>query len=115
MNRDYNWPTKDPLIKQNMEREIVPLTTAELEKRSPILFTKFLQAPILILHGQRDKTVSSQQAVDLATELEKNGKEHKLILIENADHGVGNPQIFKDYIWPFFAKIKGGDVFPPKL
>ena len=106
MNKDYNWPTKDPLIKQNMDKEIVPLTTAELEKRSPILFTKLLQAPILILHGQKDKTVSSQQAIDLATELEKNSKEYKLVLVENADHGVGNPQIFKEYIWPFLSELR---------
>lgn len=44
-------------------------------------------APVLILHGTKDKTVFCQQSVDLFQALKAAGKDAELYLVRNSDHG----------------------------
>lgn len=44
-------------------------------------------APMLIVHGTKDKTVFAQESVDLYHEIKAQGKDVQLYLIRGADHG----------------------------
>lgn len=44
-------------------------------------------APMLILHGTKDRTVNTKQSVNLYNRLKKCGKDATLCLIKGADHG----------------------------
>ena len=43
--------------------------------------------PVMIVHGTKDRTVSTVQSVSLYHKLEACGKDAELYLIEGADHG----------------------------
>lgn len=44
-------------------------------------------APVLLLHGSKDKTVFCQESVDLYRALKEAGKEVTFYIVRNADHG----------------------------
>lgn len=61
----------------------------EYEERSALNWADEINAPILIIHGgEKDWRVPTQQSIDMDAALEKAGKEHKLIIYENADHSL---------------------------
>lgn len=69
----------------------------EYEKRSALQWSDQIDAPILIIHGgPKDIRVSTQQAVDMASALEKAGKEHALIIYEEADHSLNGTNYYLD-------------------
>ncbi len=65
-----------------------PITEEELDKRSPILFTKHLpqETKYLLLHGGADETISPIQTIDMAKKFSEENKTYKLIIYENGDH-----------------------------
>jgi len=62
----------------------------EIDNRSPVKFTdKFCEAtPLLIMHGTADWRVDPMDSIELATNLLKNKKPFRLMLLEGADHGL---------------------------
>ena len=44
-------------------------------------------APMLLLHGTKDKTVFCQESVDLYQALQAAGKDAELVLLRGAEHG----------------------------
>lgn len=46
-------------------------------------------APMLILHGTKDRTVNAWCSVDLYNQLKRCGKDAELFLLDGADHGGG--------------------------
>jgi dipeptidyl aminopeptidase/acylaminoacyl peptidase len=59
----------------------------ELEKRSAINFVHELpNIPYLIIHGGDDKTVSSQQSIELSKRFSELNIHHKLVIKEGGDH-----------------------------
>ena len=53
---------------------------------SPIDVVEDVSIPILIVHGDNDQRVPVKHAYKYADELKKYGKDHKLVILENADH-----------------------------
>lgn len=62
----------------------------ELEKRSVLNWVDKLSPniPILLLHGEDDKRVSVNNAIELADALSKNNIPHKLVVYPNDNHGL---------------------------
>jgi len=62
----------------------------ELEKRSVIKWVDKLpkQAPILLLHGDKDKRVNVKQSIQLAAILKKENHPHKLVVYPGGNHGL---------------------------
>ena len=62
----------------------------ELEKRSVIKWIDKLpkQAPILLLHGDKDKRVNVKQSVQLAAALKNENHPHKLVVYPGGNHGL---------------------------
>lgn len=64
--------------------------TIELEKRSAIKWVDKLpkQAPILLLHGDKDWRVNVEQSIQLAAALKKENHPHKLVVYSGGNHGL---------------------------
>jgi len=62
----------------------------ELEKRSVLKWTDKLpkQAPILLLHGDKDWRVNVEQSIQLAAVLKKENHPHKLVVYPGGNHGL---------------------------
>lgn len=53
----------------------------------------------LIIHGgKKDTQVNTSQSRNLAAELERYGKEHKLIIYEDADHSLQGTEWYLEMI-----------------
>ena len=64
-------------------RESAP---AKWKLASPVTHVTAASPPTLILHGTRDTTVDRDQSVELARVLKAAGVEHRLIMVEGANH-----------------------------
>lgn len=64
---------------------------------SPIDVVEDVSIPILIVHGDNDQRVPVLHAYKYADELKKYGKDHKLVVLENADH-FSNTLTYDHYI-----------------
>ncbi len=64
--------------------------TKELNKRSAIKWAdKFPKdTPLLIMHGNADWRVKSEQSIRLALELDKHRVPYRLMVFEGGDHGL---------------------------
>lgn len=61
----------------------------EYVKRSAVRWPDEINVPLLIIHGgEKDWRVDTSQSENMAALLEQYGKEHKLIIYENADHSL---------------------------
>ncbi len=63
---------------------------AEPERALPAVARTYAErdfAPMLLLHGTKDKTVFCQESVDLYQALKAAGKDAKLVLLRGAEHG----------------------------
>jgi dipeptidyl aminopeptidase/acylaminoacyl peptidase len=65
------------------------------------------QAPVLILHGQKDALIPASQAQGLSERLEKLGKPHKLVLFPERGHVVSMKEI-KEPVFGFLQANGGG-------
>ena len=74
-------------IRQNMRAE-TGMTEQAVKERSSILRMNQLQAPVLILHGEKDENVPVSQAVALRDRLTELKKDFEIKLFPNADHGI---------------------------
>jgi acetyl esterase/lipase len=73
---------------------------------SPVTHVSAGDAPMLLVHGDRDNVVPSKQSDELHAALQKAGVESTLVVIPGAGHGDGGfrtPQTF-DAVRNFFAK-----------
>ncbi len=64
--------------------------SAELAKRSVVNWLDKLPAtaPILLIHGAKDKRVNVQQSIDFAEQLKSANRPHKLIVYPEDNHGL---------------------------
>lgn len=75
----------------------------EYKKRSAVEWADEINIPLLIVHGgERDWRVKTSHAEKMATLLDEYDKEYKLIIYENADHGLGDTQ-WLDEMMKWFA------------
>ena len=65
------------------------------EKAAPLRAAKDLHGNILLIHGMIDDNVHMQNTIQFAYELQKAGKQFKLMLYPKSRHGVTNPLLLK--------------------
>lgn len=102
IKKDFEWEKKIRGIKDNMLKE-TDGTDAAWEERSSINMMDKLEAPTLILHGERDETIDVEQAKMLDKKLTELNKEHETILVPDAGHFITR-QTRRDHTFPFFKK-----------
>lgn len=68
-------------------------THALLEQASPITYVSKHSAPTLIIHGERDELVHSNQAQVFYDKLKAAGVPSRLIMVNNGTHGLATPNI----------------------
>lgn len=79
----------------------------EYKKRSAYYWAEEINVPLLILHGGVDWRVQVSQAEKMAEQLEKYGKDHKLIIYPGDSHGlVNNKEESMEEILNWFDKYK---------
>ncbi|WP_052849513.1 alpha/beta hydrolase [Streptomyces avicenniae] len=64
----------------------VPLAPEVAFRASPVAHVSGEAPPMLLMHGDRDRTVPHRQSVDLAAALTAAGASCELLLVEGADH-----------------------------
>jgi dipeptidyl aminopeptidase/acylaminoacyl peptidase len=74
-----------PHIWPDLERN----RAAIVERRSAIRWADRIRAPVLIMHGTADEDIPVDQSQRMATELERLGRAHRLLLFEGQQHRIG--------------------------
>jgi dipeptidyl-peptidase-4 len=64
-------------------------------KSSALAAAKDLHGEILLIHGVMDENVHMQNTLKFAYELQKAGKQFRLMLYEKSRHGVADPDLVK--------------------
>jgi len=72
---------------------------------SPIEVVQDVSIPILIVHGSNDQRVPIKHAYKYSEELKKYNKEHKLVVLEEADH-FSNTLTYEHYKTLYDESIK---------
>ena len=72
-------------------------------RANPIIYITESDAPFLILHGDRDRTVPINQSELLQEALEKQGVESTFHVVKGAGHGFSGPEIAR-MVREFFGK-----------
>ena len=62
---------------------------AHVERRSAIRWADRISAPLLIMHGFNDSSVSPSHALQLAAILQRIGKPYELVIVAGARHVMG--------------------------
>ena len=91
---------------------------AELKKRSAVHFVdKFpTNVPILLLHGNADWRVKSENSLKLAMEFEKFRIPYKLVIFEGGDHGIREHKAEVDQqVIDWFDKYLKGQASMPDM
>jgi acetyl esterase/lipase len=77
---------------------------------SPVTYVSKGDAPHLIMHGDKDRTVPHDQSVRLAAALEKAGVPCTFVTIKGAGHGFGGPEIHERVRLFLEKHLLGADV-----
>ncbi|UZP33146.1 hypothetical protein NXS19_000962 [Fusarium pseudograminearum] len=64
-------------------------------ERSPLFEAHKITAPLLLLHGGADKITPLDQALEMASAIEKAGGEVELIVVDSEGHGFSQPKNVK--------------------
>ncbi|TKB45606.1 S9 family peptidase [Thalassotalea mangrovi] len=59
---------------------------------SPLKHVKKVNVPVLLMHGEKDRSVRYSQSEDMFDELEDEGKQVEFITLEDGDHYLSNAQ-----------------------
>ena len=66
--------------------------TKDLRARSPISYVEKIKTPLLIMHGEEDRSVHIEQSRDFVEELEDEGKQFRYVEFEYGDHHLSIQQ-----------------------
>ena len=80
-----------------------------VERRSAVRWAERIRAPLLILHGGQDGSVSPKHAIALAARLEELKREYELHVIAGGRHTLGERSRERDALiirW-FRARLPG--------
>ncbi len=93
-------------ITANMKRES-GMTEKAIKERSSVLQMHRLQAPVLILHGEKDENVPVSQALLLRDRLTELKKDFEIKLFPNAAHAIPRAEFIPLMIDFFNRRLKG--------
>lgn len=97
-----------PQIEQTFRR-MMPDYEAELAanfcRRSATCWPERLTAPLLLVHGGRDESVASAQAIELAAGLERTGRPYRMLIVGGGNHELaGHRQMLFGEALAFFRE-----------
>lgn len=69
---------------------------ANIEKRSAIYWPEEFRVPVLLMHGERDRSVPVEHTYDLARELQKQGRLYGLTVFADDNHILSRSQLERD-------------------
>jgi dipeptidyl aminopeptidase/acylaminoacyl peptidase len=98
--------TKLEGIRENIKSE-TGLTEKAIRERSSILQMKKLETPILIIHGENDENVPTNQALLLRDRLTELNKEFEIIILSDHKHGQFKGNFISPVIDFFSRRLKG--------
>ncbi|HWN11784.1 MAG TPA: prolyl oligopeptidase family serine peptidase [Pyrinomonadaceae bacterium] len=93
-------------ITANMKAE-TGMTDAAIRERSSVMQMDRLQAPVLILHGEKDLNVPVSQALLLRDRLKELKKDFEIKLWPNAEHSIPRSEMLPLTIDFFNRRLKG--------
>ena len=64
----------------------------EWEMRSAYYWPQEINVPVLILHGELDKSINVNQSKKLSKRLKREGKIHELVVFSEGDHSLSKHQ-----------------------
>ena len=100
------YETKFDAIRENIRTE-TGFTEKAIQERSSILQMKHLKTPVLIIHGENDENVPTNQALLLRDRLTKLNKDFELIILSDHKHGQFKGNFISSVIDFFSRKLKG--------
>jgi dipeptidyl aminopeptidase/acylaminoacyl peptidase len=83
------WRDSKYFIGGSQTRHFIGKGDEIFEEGSPLERAQEFTVPVLLLHREEDYDVPVKHSEDLAEELDEEGKDHDLVIYENADHGLG--------------------------
>lgn len=98
--------TKFDGIRENIRTE-TGMTEKAIKERSSILQMKKLETPILIIHGENDENVPTNQALLLRDRLTELNKDFEIIILSDHKHGQFKGNFISPVIDFFNRKLKG--------
>ena len=98
--------TKFEGIRENIRAE-TGLTEKAIRERSSILQMEKLKASVLIIHGENDENVPTNQALLLRDHLTKLKKDFEIIILTDHKHGQFKGNFISPVIEFFSRKLKG--------
>lgn len=99
----YNDPKTPQEVKDKIKEETNGASNEELQERSSIHNMKNIDAPVLILHGDKDERVPVTQAQLLSEVLKQFHKPHELVILENAGHRLARKGRY-EHVFLFLKK-----------
>lgn len=103
LKRDYEWPQKNPGIKANMEKEMGGSSDTAFKDRSALFHIDTVQDHIVIVHGADDDNISVDQAKNLYTAAQTQGKHVELNIIDGCGHLIPDTIVLKRVLEGTFA------------
>lgn len=100
--KDVQWELKPKDIKENILAESGGFPDA-LKERSLIYIAEHIKAPVLLLHGDKDESISVDQAHILDKKLHDLDKHHKTIIYDGGHVDVKGG-LRREHIMPFIEK-----------
>lgn len=98
--------TKLDGIRENIKAE-TGFTERAIRERSSILQMEKLKTPVLIIHGENDENVPTNQALLLRDRLTKLKKDFEVIILADHKHGQFKGNFVSPVIDFFIRKLKG--------
>lgn len=62
-------------------------------KRSAVQWAEEINVPLLIMAGSHDETIDPQQSIDLATQMNKFGKDYQLVVLRGGNHSLSGKDV----------------------
>lgn len=98
--------TKFDGIRENIKTES-GFTEKAIKERSSILQMKKLKTPVLVIHGENDENVPTNQALLLRDRLTELKKDFEIIILSDHKHGQFKGNFISPVIDFFSRKLKG--------
>lgn len=86
------WNYTDALVIANSDATTKEEKSAIYKERSALYHTDKIQTPLLILHAKQDMVVPMNQATDVYEALKAQGKDVKLVKVDDDGHSLAKPR-----------------------
>jgi dienelactone hydrolase len=97
----------------------VPLVCGTGDQNSPVHVAEQIHAPVLLIHGNRDTEVPTEQSLQMQEALRKANRHVELLVIGGGDHGFKGEQSKQawsaatKFFSMYLGEIKGREKFAP--